>query len=84
MRPTLSEPMDNSLHQAPLSMGFSRQEYWSGLPFPSLDQYLQGFVENLSTHFLSLFLSVLYFCDAKVIGLVFSIQVSDSSLLIYR
>ena len=33
--------MSNSLqppwtvaHQAPLSMGFSRQEYWSGLPFP--------------------------------------------------
>ena len=22
-------------HQAPLSMGFSRQEYWSGPPFPS-------------------------------------------------
>ena len=22
-------------HQAPSSMGFSRQEYWSGLPFPS-------------------------------------------------
>ena len=22
-------------HQAPLSMGFSRQEEWSGLPFPS-------------------------------------------------
>ena len=22
-------------HQAPPSMGFSRQEYWSGLPFPS-------------------------------------------------
>ena len=22
-------------HQAPLSMGFARQEYWSGLPFPS-------------------------------------------------
>ena len=21
--------------QAPLSMGFSRQEYWSGLPYPS-------------------------------------------------
>ena len=21
-------------HQAPLSMGFSRQEYWSGVPFP--------------------------------------------------
>ena len=22
-------------HEAPLSTGFSRQEYWSGLPFPS-------------------------------------------------
>ena len=22
-------------HQAPLSMGFFRREYWSGLPFPS-------------------------------------------------
>ena len=22
-------------HKAPLSLGFSRQEYWSGLPFPS-------------------------------------------------
>ena len=22
-------------HQAPLSMGFSRQEYWSGFPYPS-------------------------------------------------
>ena len=22
-------------HQAPLSMEFSKQEYWSGLPFPS-------------------------------------------------
>ena len=24
-------------HQAPLSMGFSRQEYWSGLPYPPRD-----------------------------------------------
>ena len=35
--PTLCDPMDYSLaYQAPPSMGFSRQEYWSGLPFPSL------------------------------------------------
>ena len=32
--PTLCNAMDCSL-QAPLSMEFSRQEYWSGLPFPS-------------------------------------------------
>ena len=30
-------------HQAPLSMGFSRQEYWSGLPFPSPWTYSYGF-----------------------------------------
>ena len=29
--PTVCDPMDCS-HQAPLSMGFSRQEYWSELP----------------------------------------------------
>ena len=29
---TLSGPMDCN-HQAPVSMEFSRQEYWSGLPF---------------------------------------------------
>ena len=32
--PTLATPWTIA-HQAPLSMGFSRQEYWSGLPFPS-------------------------------------------------
>ena len=26
---------ETAAHQAPLSLGFSRQEYWSGLPFPS-------------------------------------------------
>ena len=32
--PTLATPWTLA-RQAPLSMGFSRQEYWSGLPFPS-------------------------------------------------
>ena len=32
--PTLYDPIDGS-HQAPLSLGFFRQEHWSGLPFPS-------------------------------------------------
>ena len=27
--------MDYVAHQAPLSLEFSRQEYWSGFPFPS-------------------------------------------------
>ena len=33
-RLTLCDPW-TVVGQAPLSMGFSRQEYWSGLPFPS-------------------------------------------------
>ena len=32
--PTLATPWTVAC-QAPLSVGFSRQEYWSGLPFPS-------------------------------------------------
>ena len=32
--PTLCNPIDGS-PQAPPSLGFSRQEHWSGLPFPS-------------------------------------------------
>ena len=30
-------------HQAPPSMGFSRQEYWSGLPLPSPPWHLTNF-----------------------------------------
>ena len=33
------------VHQAPLSMGFSRQEYWSGLPFPPA-----GYLPRDGTH----------------------------------
>ena len=34
--PTLTTPWTVA-HQTPLSMEFSRQEYWNGLPFPSLE-----------------------------------------------
>ena len=47
-------------HQAPLSMGFSRQEYWSGVPLPSpnlLAKYLKrynisGEISNIKIVFL--------------------------------
>ena len=32
----LFAPLWTVAHQAPSSMGFSRQEYWSGLPHPPL------------------------------------------------
>ena len=33
--PTLCDPIDGSPPVSPTSLGFSRQEHWSGLPFPS-------------------------------------------------
>ena len=35
-------------HQAPLFMGFSRQEYWSGLPFPPLGYLPNPGIEPMS------------------------------------
>ena len=40
---TLCDPM-NRTHQAPLSIEFSRQEYWSGFPFAS-PQYIHDYVK---------------------------------------
>ena len=40
--------MDHIAHQALLSMGFSRQEYWSGLPFPFLGGLLEPGIETAS------------------------------------
>ena len=34
-RVRLSATPETAAHQAPPSLGFSRQEHWSGLPFPS-------------------------------------------------
>ena len=39
-RVQLLETLWTIAHQAPLSKGFSRQEYWSGLPFPSPGELL--------------------------------------------
>ena len=35
-------------HQAPPSMGFSRQEYWSGVPFPSPEDLPDPGIESRS------------------------------------
>ena len=38
-------------HQAPLSMKFSRQEYWSGLPFPTPGDLPNAGIETTSPAF---------------------------------
>ena len=46
-------------HQAPLSMGFSRQEYWRGLPFPPPGDLSDPGIE-LTSHFSCIGRRVLY------------------------
>ena len=46
-------------YQAPLSMGFSRQEYWSGLPLPSPDSALAAAKERLRTFFIENIVDIL-------------------------
>ena len=40
-RVQLSATSWTAAYQAPLSIGFSRQEYWSGVPLPSLQKMLE-------------------------------------------
>ena len=40
---------DSGAYQAPLSMGFSRQEYWSGVPFASPGDLPNPGIKTLST-----------------------------------
>ena len=39
------------VHKAPLSLGFSRQKYWNGLPFPSPEDLLNPGIEPGSSAF---------------------------------
>ena len=51
--PTLATPW-TAAHQAPPSMGFSRQEYWSGVPLPSLTSSLIFFLLHHNDDIISL------------------------------
>ena len=51
-RPTLWAPW-TVVYQAPLSMGFSRQEYWSGLPFHSPGDLSDPGIKPLSPELLA-------------------------------
>ena len=44
-------------HQAPLSMGFSKQEYWSGLPFPSPGDLPDPGIKLMSPEFVGGFIT---------------------------
>ena len=48
LRPTLRGPL--GAYQAPPSMGFSRQVYWSGVPLPSLDRDTEPLLNDGPRH----------------------------------
>ena len=55
------------VYQAPLSMGFSRQEYWSGLSFPSLINTHMYILYNYQKDYINKFFihSVEYYAITK-------------------
>ena len=50
-------------HQAPLFMGFPRQEYWSGLPFPPPGALLNLMIKPCA--FILIHFGGCYACEAK-------------------
>ena len=52
----LFETLWTAAYQAPPSMGFSRQEYWSGVPLPYKDIYLYVYIPIYKPILLILFL----------------------------
>ena len=57
-------------YQAPPSMGFSRQEYWSGVPFPSPGDLPDPGIEPMSL--MSLALASRFFTTSKKVRRVLS------------
>ena len=56
-------------HQAPLSMGFRRQEYWSGMPFSSPEDLPNPGTEPKS--FKLVIITISYLCFACGLWLVY-------------
>ena len=71
--PTLSDPM-TAAYQVPLSMGFSRQEYWSGVPLPSLTS---GLPHNKQLSHITYSLSFLHWFLMPVLSYVIFPYVCD-------
>ena len=60
-----------SAYQAPLSMGFPRQEYWSGVPLPSLEEI--SFPSCVSLYFFALMIEggfLISSCYSLLLGIM--------------
>ena len=70
---TVSDPW-TAAYQAPPSMGFSRQEYWSGLPLPSPELGAKKLNKFLLTFpkFTLLFMLIYVFLVGKITRQLFT------------
>ena len=70
--PTLSDPMDCSLPSS-FSMGFSGQEYWSGVPYVGVISPFSdiGFA-NIFYHSVGCLFVYYFFCCVKLFSLIYS------------
>ena len=68
-------------HQVPLSVEFSRQEHWSGLPFPPTEALLDPGVEPVSPE--SPALGDGFFTTAPPGKLLLSPEISENSLKVF-
>ena len=64
---TLCDPMDVAC-QAPLSLGFSRQEYWSGLPCPPPGHLPDPGTESMSPALAGRFLTTSTIWEAQALN----------------
>jgi len=75
--PTLGTPWTVAC-QAPLSMGFPRQEYWSGFPFPSPRNLPNPEIEPTSPAFQAVFCIASGFFTAESLGKPMSVYIYSS------
>ena len=54
-------------HQSPLSLGFTRQEHWSGLPFPSPMHEREKLLPMLNSSLYEAFLSYIWSFKKKIL-----------------
>ena len=73
--PTLCDPMDCAF-QAPPSMGFSRQEYWSGVPLPSPEE-----ISSLSHSIIFLYFFALISEEGFLISSCYSLELCIQMLI---
>ena len=71
-------------HQAPLSMGFPRQEYWNVLPFPTPGNLLDPGIEPMSPAWQVDFLPLSYLGSPQRLLVMIKVTYEFSNMILWR